>query len=98
MSKSTPSFTRIEDLPTRRVSIEVDGRSATAFEGEPLVIALASLGMTRLRSSPRASAPRGGFCFMGVCQECVVHVDGRLLRSCLTPVEAGMVVSLGKNS
>jgi sarcosine oxidase subunit alpha len=31
---------------------------------------------------------------MGVCQECVLHVDGTLRQACLTPVRAGMAVEL----
>ena len=29
---------------------------------------------------------------MGVCQECLVRVDGELRQACLTPVENGMRV------
>jgi predicted molibdopterin-dependent oxidoreductase YjgC len=36
---------------------------------------------------------RAGFCFMAACQDCWVELaDGRRLRACSTPVEAGMAV------
>lgn len=78
----------------RAVSFTVDGETVTAPEGEPLVTALAVAGWLKLRASPRAGTPRGGFCFMGVCQECAVHVDGALRQSCLVPVRAGLRVEL----
>ncbi len=41
----------------------------------------------------RSGAPRGPFCGMGVCFDCLVTVDGRpSQRACLTKVEAGMDV------
>src|SRR5690606_10110261 len=37
--------------------------------------------------------PRGIFCGMGVCHDCLVTVDGRAsVRSCLTTAVDGMVV------
>lgn len=76
------------------VSFIVDGETVTAPEGEPLATALAVAGHLRLRLSPRAGTPRGGFCFIGVCQECAIHVDGVLHQACLVPVRAGLKVEL----
>ncbi|MBA2303407.1 MAG: (2Fe-2S)-binding protein [Acidobacteria bacterium] len=63
-----------------------------AYAGETVATALRLLGFRRLRSSPRAGQPRGLFCAMGVCQECVVRVDGRTVPACLEPVRDGMSV------
>lgn len=76
------------------VPITVDGLPMSARAGDPLATALALVGHLRLRDSPAAGAPRGAFCHMGVCQECVVHVDGRLRQACLMPVSAGMRIEL----
>jgi sarcosine oxidase subunit alpha len=76
------------------VSIMVDGENVSARAGDPLATALALAGRLRLRASPAAGGPRGAFCHMGVCQECVLHVDGVLWQACLTPVRAGMTVEL----
>ena len=76
------------------VTFTVDGVLLWAPEGEPLATALACANLLRLRTSPRAGAPRGAFCFMGVCQECVVFVDGVLRQACLTPVRGGLKVEL----
>ena len=76
------------------VSIIVDGESVSARAGDPLATALALAGRLRMRASPAAGAPRGAFCYMGVCQECALHVDGVLSQACLTPVRADMTVEL----
>jgi len=41
-------------------------------------------------------APRGLFCGMGICFDCLVTVDGRPnVRACMTTVQPGMVVETG---
>lgn len=77
------------------IEILVDGRRVTAYPGESVAAALLAAGIRTLRHSPRNGAPRGAFCLMGVCQECVVHIDGRLAQACLEPVATGMRVALG---
>lgn len=76
------------------VSITVDGESVPARTGDPLATALALTGRLRLRASPGAGTARGAFCHMGICQECVVRVDGLLRQACLTPARAGMRVEI----
>ena len=88
---------RIEGLVDRprAVSFTVDGNPVQAFAGESVAAALMAAGIRNLRPSPKAATPRGAFCFMGVCQECVVRIDGRVVPSCLEPVRDGLDVSLG---
>lgn len=78
----------------RRVRFAADGRVLEAPEGVMLAAVLAAYGITQLRTSPREGAPRGAFCYMGVCQECLVRIDGALAQACLTPVREGMRVEL----
>ena len=77
------------------VAFTVDGHPFSAPEGEPLAAALACAGLLRLRTSPRRATPRGAFCFIGACQECLVSVDGAPRQACMTPLRAGMDVRLG---
>jgi predicted molibdopterin-dependent oxidoreductase YjgC len=76
------------------VTFVVDGMAVAAHRGETLAAALMAAGLLRLRHSPRDFAPRGAFCFMGVCQECVVRVDGVLRQSCQVAAEDGLAVVL----
>ncbi|MCF3933217.1 FAD-dependent oxidoreductase [Acuticoccus sp. M5D2P5] len=63
-----------------------DGRPIPARRGETVAAALTSAGERRLRAS-ETGTPRGLFCGMGVCQECVVTLDGQLnVRACMTKV------------
>jgi D-hydroxyproline dehydrogenase subunit alpha len=66
---------------------EVDGRS-----GESLAAALVHAGIIDLRET-RTGANRGIFCGMGVCQDCLVEIDGRPnQRACMTTLDAPITV------
>ena len=88
---------RIANLAERPavVMIRVDGALVPAHPGELLAAALLAAQVNALRCSPRSKQPRGAFCFMGVCQECLVEVDGRRALACQTPVTPGMRVRTG---
>jgi D-hydroxyproline dehydrogenase subunit gamma len=79
----------------RAISFLFEGRRVDAFEGESVACALFAAGFRTLRSSPREGTPRGMFCLMGSCQECVVRVDGRRTTACQEPVREGMDVREG---
>lgn len=75
--------------------IEVDGRLVPAEPGQTVAAALLRAGVTVLRHTS-TGAPRGVFCGMGVCFDCLVTVDGLAdQRACITPVRPGMRVQLG---
>lgn len=77
----------------REVEILVDRQPLCAFEGESVAAALLASGRRTLRTTSRRHEPRGLYCGMGVCFECVMTIDGRRnVRTCQTPVRAGMVV------
>jgi predicted molibdopterin-dependent oxidoreductase YjgC len=88
---------RVDDALVRPPSVEitVDGMRVQACPGESIAAALLVAGRRALRMSPRLGLPRGAFCMMGACQECLVQVDGRLALACQTPVRAGMRVETG---
>jgi predicted molibdopterin-dependent oxidoreductase YjgC len=75
------------------VEFVFDGRSVSAPAGQSVAAALFAAGMKTLRHSPREHAPRGMFCLMGSCQECLVMVDGRRVLACRTSVTRGLVVA-----
>ena len=58
------------------VLLDVDGRSVPARPGESIAAALIRAGLTAWRQTPQGN-PRGLFCGMGVCQDCVISVDGQ---------------------
>jgi aerobic-type carbon monoxide dehydrogenase small subunit (CoxS/CutS family) len=74
------------------IELTVDGEPLRAHPGQSIAAALLAAGRPVLRESP-GGQPRGVYCGIGVCQECRVHADGRVVRACVTPVAAGMRVT-----
>ncbi len=75
------------------VPVAFEGRALTARRGETLAATLAAHGETVLRQT-RGGAERGLFCGMGVCQDCLVTVDGRPnTNACMTVVDRPMTVA-----
>lgn len=74
-------------------TITMDGRTAPALVGETLAAALTRAGVTAFRET-RTGAGRGIYCGMGVCQDCLVTVDGKPnQRACMTKVAGPHVLS-----
>ena len=74
------------------VTLRFDDRAIVAQAGETIAAALLAEGIRDLGRNPEDGSPRGLFCAMGVCQECVVLVDGARVEACRTIVRDGMVV------
>lgn len=78
--------------PNASVEFTFDGQPVAALQGETIAAALAAQYITAVRQT-RSGAPRGPFCGIGVCFDCLVTVNGRpSQRACLTKVEAGLDV------
>lgn len=77
------------------VTITIDGTEVAAFAGESIAAAMIAASLRTLRHSPRDGAPRGVFCFMGSCQECVVLIDGRRALACQESAVEGMTIKTG---
>lgn len=90
-----PRFVRLHAAAPESVAFFIDGVPAEAQPGDTLLTALLAAGKL-LRRSDFGHEAHAGFCLMGACQECTVQLaDGRRLRACGTPVEAGMDVLTG---
>lgn len=75
------------------VKFSLDGRTLEGHEGEPIAMALKAHGVMTHRYTTRRHEPRGVFCAIGRCTDCVMVVDGQHnVRTCVTPLKAGMVV------
>jgi thioredoxin reductase len=76
------------------VTINLDGKPIAARAGESLAAALVGAGVRTFRQTHNG-ARRGIFCGMGVCQDCLVEIDGETnQRACMAKVVDGMRVSL----
>lgn len=75
------------------VRITVDGRPLKAIKGEMIAAALLANGIRVHRHTSKRHEPRGIFCGIGQCTDCVMVVNGKPnVRTCVTPVEDGMVI------
>ncbi len=75
-----------------RVELEFEGQRIAGRRGETLAAALTAAGIRELRLT-RAGEPRGVFCGMGVCQDCLLEVDGAPnKRACMTKLERPVAV------
>ncbi|MEW5957481.1 MAG: (2Fe-2S)-binding protein [Chloroflexota bacterium] len=73
-------------------NIIVDGQPVPACQGQTIAAAWLAAGRRVFRYT-RQGRPRGLFCGMGVCFECLVTVNGLAgQRACLTPAQPGMQV------
>ncbi len=65
----------------------------SARRGEPIAAALFAVGIRQARLTPRRREPRGLFCGIGDCTDCVMEVDGVAnVRTCVTPARDGMMI------
>ncbi|WP_027185083.1 (2Fe-2S)-binding protein [Desulfovibrio inopinatus] len=77
----------------KQVTFTCDGKEIIGIEGEPIASALFAAGLRVHRYTSRRHEPRGMFCAIGRCSDCVMIVDGKPnIRTCVTPLVAGMNV------
>ena len=71
-----------------------DGEPVPALPGQSIAAALWASGRLSWRRTRRAGRPRGAFCGMGVCFDCLVVADGRPnVRACLARAVPGDTVA-----
>ena len=69
------------------------GKELTGYEGESIAAALKAAGVMVHRYTAKQHKPRGIFCAIGRCTDCVMIVNGvPNVRTCVTPLEAGMKI------
>ena len=83
----------LSPCPEPDITIQVDGKPVPARSGEPIAAALLAAGIRVMRHTAKLDRPRGIFCGIGRCTDCVMTVDGQAnVRTCVTPVKDGMRV------
>lgn len=91
---------RIEEHPIlgtfekgRPVKFTFDGKTMEGCEGEPIALALRARGVIIHRYTTKKNEPRGVFCAIGRCTDCIMVVDGvPNVRTCVTPLREGVDV------
>lgn len=77
----------------RVVTFSFEGQPVEGQIGESVAAALTAAGIRDLRDSVVSGAPRGIYCMMGACFDCLVEIDGVPNRqACMTEVREGLKV------
>jgi predicted molibdopterin-dependent oxidoreductase YjgC len=89
---SKPLFKTLSDADAP-VHIWFNDRSMHLPGGRSVAAALLTAGVSRFRATPVGASPRGPYCMMGACFDCLVEIDGVPSRqSCMVTVRDGMRV------
>ncbi|MFJ2240513.1 (2Fe-2S)-binding protein [Streptomyces sp. NPDC087859] len=83
-------FELADARPDLAFTVTFDGREIEALPGQTVAAALWAAGVTSWRTTRAEGRPRGVFCGIGVCFDCLVTVNDRPnRRACLVPVRPG---------
>lgn len=83
-----------EEKPANEVQIFVDGQPLMAREGEMIAAALIANGIHINRYTAHKHKPRGIYCAIGRCTDCIMTVDNvPNIRTCVTKVRDGMRIN-----
>lgn len=73
-------------------TLSVDGEPVAIADGDSLAACLMRSGRIAFRRSLKGQL-RGVYCGIGVCNECLVTLDGRPnIRACVTDARPGAIV------
>jgi hypothetical protein len=79
------------ERPGSPITLSFDGRTLPAVAGDSVAAALIRAGISSWRTTRHRARPRGLFCGIGVCYDCLLRIDGSpSQRACLVPAADGM--------
>ena len=83
----------------RQFEFEVDNEKIVAYEGETVSAALMASGRRTFRYTTKKGHPRGTFCGIGLCHDCLMIIDGiPNTRACQTLATPGCRVETQKGA
>ncbi len=86
-------FKKLHDEAAGLVTLTIDGREVRVPAGETVAAAALINGLMPFRTSAVSGAPRGPYCMMGACFDCLVEIDGVANRqACQVRVAEGMAI------
>ncbi|MEU8772458.1 (2Fe-2S)-binding protein [Streptomyces sp. NPDC048606] len=93
MRRRSPRFL-VGGAPEPAHTVTFDGRELPALPGQSVAAVLWAAGILAWRTTREGGAPRGVFCGIGSCHDCLVTVNGRPnQRACLVPARPGDAVT-----
>ena len=87
---------RIKDVNRgKQLTIVINGHKTVAYRGETVHAALLASGYRMFRKTKKENEPRGIFCGMGICYDCLVMINGKPnQRACMQRVEDCMEIEI----
>lgn len=77
-------------------SVIFDGRPVPVDPGQSVAATLVAAGIRSWRTTRKNGRPRGLFCGIGICYDCLITIDGVPNQpACLTPAKPGMRLTSG---
>ena len=93
MSKNRITEHPILKVPKReKITFKFNGKDLTAKKGDIISSALIANGIKIFGHHPKDGSPQGIFCANGQCSQCMVIVDGKPKKGCMTKLKEGMVI------
>lgn len=87
----------IQPLKRADMTVRLDGQAVEAAEGETVLTVIQALGRRQVACNDHGQLS-GAYCGMGICQCCLVKIDGRhKRRACQTLVRPGMQIETRAN-
>ncbi|MBV4488449.1 (2Fe-2S)-binding protein [Pseudomonas sp. SWRI153] len=87
----------IQPLVQADMTVHINGQAVSAAIGETVLSVIQSLGVRQIARNDHGKIS-GAYCGMGVCQCCLVKINGRhKRRACQTVVRDGMQIETRVN-
>ncbi|MDR6161536.1 (2Fe-2S)-binding protein [Pseudomonas fluorescens] len=87
----------IQPLVQADMTVHINGQAVSAAIGETVLSIIQSLGVRQIARNDHDQIS-GAYCGMGVCQCCLVKINGRhKRRACQTVVRDGMLIETQVN-
>lgn len=87
----------IQPLVQADMTVHINGQPVTAAIGETVLSVIQSIGLRQIARNDHNQIS-GAYCGMGVCQCCLVRINGRhKRRACQTVVRDGMQIQTQVN-
>ncbi|MED7669147.1 (2Fe-2S)-binding protein [Pseudomonas moraviensis subsp. stanleyae] len=87
----------IQPLVQADMTVHINGQAVSAAIGETVLSVIQSLGVRQIARNDHDQIS-GAYCGMGVCQCCLVKINGRhKRRACQTVVRDGMLIETQVN-
>jgi D-hydroxyproline dehydrogenase subunit gamma len=94
-ARISPSDDPVRPGPATPLTVEVDGVTVTGLAGQTVAGILLAAGRSSWRAS-RRGRPRGLFCGIGICHDCLLTVNGLAdVRACQRRATDGDVITTG---